>query len=195
MRSSKFLSVLAVLTVFLTLIGAAGISRAGKPTVGSICTQCHEQEDNVVRGTLVSVSEKFKSLHVAVGNLVWVINYGDDLKLTGVDSLKNVSKGKEISVIFSGDEKSPHGISLAVKPPAKIPDEKLISLKNMTELIALGPEKGGYLLYDSRPAPRYLEGHIPSAISLPQPAFDKLHEKLLPKNKEHLIIFYCGGIT
>lgn len=195
MRSRNFLSVLAVLTVFLTLIGTAGLSFAGKPTVGSICTQCHKPEDNVVRGTLVSASEKFKSLNVAVGSIVWVIKYEEDLKLTGVDKVKDIPKGKEIAVAFTGDEKSPQGISLAVKPPAKVPDEKLVSLEDMTKLVSLGPEKGGYLLYDSRPALRYFEGHIPFAISLPQPAFDKLHAAVLPKNKDQLIIFYCGGVT
>ena len=65
----------------------------------------------------------------------------------------------------------------------------------MEKLVALGPEKGKYFLFDSRPLPRFQEGFIPTAVNLPFPAFDKLADKLLPKDKNALIIFYCAGTT
>jgi rhodanese-related sulfurtransferase len=61
--------------------------------------------------------------------------------------------------------------------------------------VALGPEKGKYVLIDSRPPVRFDEGHIPSAKKMPFFAFDKLAEKVLPKDKEILQIYYCGGFT
>ena len=57
-----------------------------------------------------------------------------------------------------------------------------------------GPEKGKYLLVDARPAPRFMEGAIPTAVNIPFVAFDKMVDKL-PKDKSTLIIYYCGGVT
>ena len=184
----------AVLAV--VLLGTTGLSSAEKPTVLAPCKQCHQPENDVVRGTLVSVSEKFKTINVQVGQkLVWIINYGDDLKITGADKLLSIAKDKEIGIKFTGDEKKPYAVSLTVKPPAKVAPEKLVSVDEMVKLIAAGPEKGRYLLLDSRPKPRFNEGHIPHAVSLDNAKFDELREKALPKDKEVLLIFYCGGVT
>jgi rhodanese-related sulfurtransferase len=68
----------------------------------------------------------------------------------------------------------------------------LISTKEVEKLVAQGPEKGKYFLFDSRPLPRFQEGSIPTAVNLPFPAFDKLAGKL-PKEKDALVIFYCAG--
>lgn len=192
----KSLSILInVLAIFTTVIGTAGLSHAEKPTVAPSCKQCHPAEEKVIRGNLVSVTESFKTVQVAVGSLVWVVKYGDDLKLTGADKLAAIPKDKEIAVTYSGEEKTPYAVSLSVKQPAQVPEEKQIKIDKMQKLVEMGPEKGNYLLFDARPAPRYNEGHIPYAVSFPQPAFDKLKDKLLPKEKDKLIIFYCSGVT
>jgi hypothetical protein len=192
----KSLSILiTVLAIFTTVIGTAALSHAGKPTVAPSCKQCHPAEDKVIRGNLVSVTESFKTVQVAVGSLVWVVKYGVDLKLTGADKLAAIPKDKEIAVTYSGEEKTPYAVSLSVKPAAQVPEEKQIKIDKMQKLVEMGPEKGNYLLFDTRPAPRYNEGHIPYAVSFPQPAFDKLKDKLLPKEKDKLIIFYCAGVT
>jgi len=178
------------------LSGSAGLSFAEKPTVLAPCKQCHQPEKDMVRGTLVSVSEKFKTINVQVGQkLVWIINYGEDLKITGADKLLSIAKDKEIGIRFTGDEKKPYAVSLTVKPPAKVAPEKLVSLEEMKKLVDMGPEKGGYLLVDSRPKPRFNEGHILHAVSLDNVKFDELKDKILPKEKDKIIIFYCGGVT
>lgn len=180
----------------LVLLGNAGLSFAEKPTVLAPCKQCHQPEKDLVRGTLVSVSEKFKTINVQVGQkLVWIINYGEDLKVTGADKLLSIAKDKEIGIRFSGDEKKPYAVSLTVKPPAKVAPEKLVSIEEMIKLVSAGPEAGGYLLVDSRPVPRFNEGHIPHAVSLDNAKFDDQKEKILPKEKDNLIVFYCGGVT
>ncbi len=176
-------------------ISIAAPSYAAKPTTAAACKQCHQPADNVVRGNLFGISEKFKTVQVSVGSLIWVVKYGDDLKLAGADKLAAIPKEKEIAVTFTGGEKTPYAVSLAVKQPAKLPAEKLISADELTKLLALGPDKGKFVLIDSRPAPRYMEGHILHALSLPQPAFDKLKDTILPKDKDILTIFYCGGVT
>jgi len=194
---NRRLSVLMAVSVLaMVLIASAGTSCAEKPTVLKPCVQCHQPEKDLVRGTLVSVTEKFKTINVQVGQkLVWIITYGDDLKIAGADKLSAIPKDKEIGVRFTGDEKKPYAVSLTVKPPAKVAPEKLVSLEEMIKLVAEGPEKGNYLLVDSRPKPRYLEGHIPGAVSQPNDKFDELKDNVLPSAKDKLIIFYCGGVT
>lgn len=196
MKIRRILFVLAyLLSTVAFLSGTAGLSHAAKPTIGSPCKQCHKPQDNVVRGTLVGVSDQFKTVQVAVGSLVWVVKYGDDTSLKGAQNLRAIPKDKEIGVTFTGDEKTPYAVSVSVKPPATVPAEKLVSLEEMAALVKMGPKKGNYLLFDSRPAPKCTEGQLPYAISFPFDKFDKMKDSLLPKEKDRLIIFYCGGVT
>ncbi len=192
-KKFRFLSVL--LSFALMFIGLAQTVDAAKPTTGAACKQCHQPADDTVRGTFVSASEKFRTIQVAVGSLVWVIKYGDDLKLTGAAKLSDIPKDKEVGVRFTGGEKTPYAASLAVKPPAKVAPDKLVSLAEMTKLIEMGPEKGNYVLIDSRPPARYREGHLLYAVNLPLDKFDANKDKVLPKEKNKLLIFYCGGMT
>ena len=57
------------------------------------------------------------------------------------------------------------------------------------------PQPKGAMIIDSRPyKPKYANGHIPAAVSIPDSQFDKLTDKL-PQDKNTLLIFYCGGPT
>ena len=60
---------------------------------------------------------------------------------------------------------------------------------------AVVPQPEGVMIIDSRPyKPKYANGHIPTAVSIPDSQFDKLTGKL-PKDKAAVLIFYCGGPT
>lgn len=55
------------------------------------------------------------------------------------------------------------------------------------------PMQEDVMIIDSRPfKPKYVKGHIPMAVSIPDSKFDKLVH-MLPENKDALLIFYCGG--
>ena len=57
------------------------------------------------------------------------------------------------------------------------------------------PQPEGALIIDSRPyKPKYVNGHIPAAVSIPDSQFDKMTDKL-PQDKNTLLIFYCEGPT
>ncbi len=59
---------------------------------------------------------------------------------------------------------------------------------------AVVPKNDGVMLIDSRPAARkYDPGHIPTAVNIPDSAFDKLAPTLLPADKSMLLVFYCDG--
>ena len=79
-----------------------------------------------------------------------------------------------------------------VKLPAGVTEIKTAEL---AALIAKGPVDGKYCLIDARPAKIAAAAHIPTAISIPVNVLKEKGEKLLPCDKDKLIIFYCGGPT
>jgi 3-mercaptopyruvate sulfurtransferase SseA len=57
------------------------------------------------------------------------------------------------------------------------------------------PQPEGVMIIDSRPyMPKYANGHIPTAISIPDSKFDQMTDRL-PEDKNTLLIFYCEGPT
>jgi len=57
------------------------------------------------------------------------------------------------------------------------------------------PQPEGVMIIDSRPLrPKYVKGHIPTAVNIPDSQFEKMTDKL-PQDKNTLLIFYCGGPT
>lgn len=55
------------------------------------------------------------------------------------------------------------------------------------------PKPKGVMIIDSRPyKPKYVDGYIPTAVSIPASQFDKMTDKL-PEDKGALLVFYCGG--
>ncbi len=57
------------------------------------------------------------------------------------------------------------------------------------------PQTECVMIIDSRPyKPKYVNGHIPTAVSIPGSKFDKMKDQL-PKDKNAILIFYCGGPT
>jgi hypothetical protein len=185
----------------LALLLASGRAEAGKPNIMESCKICHTAADGVVRGKMVSVSPEFKSVSITVGPLVWIVKYGDDLKvkegdkISGAETLKTIPRDREIAIAFTGTEASPVATQVAVKQPYKVPAGQLATLEQVQELAAQGPEAGKYTLIDSRPGPMYAEGRIPGAISLPYAAFKEKAASLLPPDKGTLVIFYCAGET
>jgi rhodanese-related sulfurtransferase len=64
-----------------------------------------------------------------------------------------------------------------------------IGVETVKDLLTKGET---YLLVDSRPLVKFLEGSIPSAVSIPDSAFDK-KTGLLPVDKATQLVFFCGG--
>jgi hypothetical protein len=66
---------------------------------------------------------------------------------------------------------------------------------DLVQKYAVFPPPEGVLIVDSRPyKPKYVDGHIPTAVSMPFSQFDRMTDKL-PKDKKALLIFYCEGPT
>lgn len=182
---------------------AAPAAPAAKSTIAKICTNCHKAEPGAVRGHFDIVTFKAKTIQVKIDDAVEQFKFDEDEikvvngagKTGDGEFLKEnkVKKGHEVKVEYVEKDGVKTAVKLIEKPPVKISEEMLMKTADIEKLVALGPEKGKYFLFDSRPLPRFQEGYIPTAVNLPFPAFDKLAEKLLPKDKNALVIFYCAG--
>ena len=183
---------------------AAGVAAPqAKPTIAKLCANCHQAEPGNLRGNFDSVSYKTQSIQIKIDDATEILRFDKNtLQLANIptfadspsESLYSLKRGKEIHIAFTEKEGVKFATLVSAKTTIKVAPEKLITTADMEKLVAMGPEKGKYLLVDARPAPRFMEGAIPTAVNIPFAAFDKMTEKL-PKDKNALIIYYCAGVT
>lgn len=186
-----------MVSVFISsglLTGSPAFAKAEKPRILKPCVQCHTVDTNQLRGKLKSISRKAKTLQVFMGAATWQLNFDKSTDLDGAKAMNKIGKNKEILVSYTQNGDSLLATNIVVKQPASIPPKWIIGVKEMRKLVALGPKKGNYLLYDARPGKFFPEGHIAGAISNYDATFDK-NTRLLPKDKNKLVVFYCGGAT
>jgi rhodanese-related sulfurtransferase len=184
---------------------ATPTASSAKPTIAKQCALCHKAEPNAVRGYFDLVTFKGKTIQVKIDEAVELFKFDEDEikvvngagKTGDGEFLKDnlVKKGHEIKIEYTENNGVKTAVKLIEKPPVKVSDDMLFNTADVEKLVALGPEKGKYFLFDSRPLIRFQQGYIPTATNLPFPAFDKMAEKVLPKDKSSLIIFYCQGAT
>ncbi len=204
MKSQLFVGIALTalgLGVFAQSTPAPAQAPAAKPMQPAFCSNCHKPEAGRLGGYFESVAFKSTSMQIDIGTgaeivrfdpkTLKVVHAGEDKK---PEHLREVKRRHEALITFveKGGEK--WATSVTFKGPIKLAAEKLANYDMVAKLVAQGPEKGKYTLIDSRPLPRYMESHIPTAIHLPFIGFDKFVDRL-PKDKSQLVIFYCGGVT
>jgi hypothetical protein len=174
-----------------------------KPTIAKLCANCHQPQSGSLRGNFENVSYKTQSIQIKIDDTVEILTFDkNSLKITNIkpdpenpaEPLRSVKKGKEVRVEYTEKDGRKFATLVSAKPAIKVASDALMSTADMEKLVAQGPEKGKYLLIDARPAPRFMESAIPTAINIPFPAFEKNIDKL-PKDKNGLIVYYCGGVT
>lgn len=139
-------------------------------------------------GTVRSVSSKAKTISLDVDGAIELIKYTDV-----TSGIKNVQKGKEVVVRYI--TQGANNIALAVdKDLVPLPEGVAdIRPEELAALVVSG-NTGSYLLIDARPVKNYEDGHISTAVSIPLTVLKEKGRELLPADKNHLIVFYCGGI-
>jgi len=175
---------------------------APRPASAKICTTCHTTAPDNLRGHFDNFAPKSSSFQLKIDERMEVLRFDKaTVKVitpepaADVDAaFKGIAKGHEVRVQFTEKDGVKTATIVAVKPPVKLAANETITLDEVQKLVAMGPEKGKYFLFDSRPAPRFMEGAIPTAVNLPFPAFDRQVDKL-PADKNALVIFYCSGKT
>jgi len=181
---------------------AAAPAAAKPPPQPAMCSACHKLEPNQVGGYFESAAFKSLSMQIDVGAAAPQILRFDPKSLKVIDAgvdktpehLREVKKRHEVQVTFVEKDGVKVASEVRFKGPAKIDPANLIDYAGVAKLVAEGPAKTPYTLIDSRPLLRFQEGAIPSAIHLPFIGFDKFVDRL-PKDKDQLVVFYCGGIT
>ncbi|WP_024954433.1 rhodanese-like domain-containing protein [Sulfurospirillum arcachonense] len=120
-----------------------------------------------------------------------------------VGQLDKVAKDKEIIVYCGGWNcgKSPKVAGMLKKKGFKNvklyqagePEwKKMTYVEVGTPVVAAAYKKGSAVLIDARPYKKYLGATIPSAVSIPDTAMDKLAGRF-PADKTTPIITFCGG--
>ena len=165
------------------------------PIVQNNCMKCHQnfgKMENVIAGNMSGKSMEANSIQMKINNRLEMIKFTPETKISNVPDMNSLKGGMAMRVHYEIKGSDRVAKKIVVKPKIKVPPEQLINVKELTELINMGPEKGAYTLVDSRPTPGYLKGHIPTAISIPFPKMKQMLEKL-PEEKDRLVIFYCQG--
>lgn len=188
MQKLKFIKTLPVaLTLALFLIGPAcspmNVKKADKATEAKMT-------ENVFKGKILGVSKKAKTISIEVGKKTEMVKFSDTTK-----GMEFAQKGEAAIIKFSG--KGSDKIATVIKPKlAKLPEGvKEMQPDELVKLVAMGLKKGNYFLVDSRPAKRFAEGSIPTAVSIPVSSMKEKGKDLLPPEKDKLLIFFCGGPT
>ncbi len=161
------------------------------------CLKCHEydKQDNILAGKLKNVSRKAKTIALEIGKDLEVVHYDDATKLENAPTFKKIPMGESVRILYFKKDGKAYAKEVVVKKGIEVPKDELISAEELAKLVAQGPEKGKYALLDSRPGTNYDQGHIPTAKKMPFFMFDKLKDKVLPKDKSVLQVYYCGGFT
>jgi len=181
---------------------AAPAAPQAKPTMAKVCANCHQPQPGNLRANFDSVAYKTQSIQVKIDEATEILRFNETTKLENIQApadtpdqpLRALKKGKEVRIEYTEKDGKKFATLISAKKPITVAPEKIIKTEDLEKLIALGPEKGKYLLVDARPLLRFQEGYIPTAINIPFPAFDKNKGKLPPDNAT-LIVYYCAGVT
>lgn len=149
------------------------------------------QDANTLTGKIVGKSNKAKTISIEVGKegqaKTMMVKFDD--RTTG---LEFATEGEGAIITFEklGSERR----AREIKPKlAKLP-EGITEIKT-AEMQELLTGKGEFLLIDSRPEKRYAQSHLPGAVSITVEQMEAGAASLLPKEKDRLLVFYCGGYT
>jgi len=150
-----------------------------------------QQTKNVYKGPVVGKSNKAQTISIQVGK-------GDAAK-TMMVRFDDQTKGMEFAkkgeaAIITWEQRGNEKFATVIKPKlAKLPDG--VTEIKVEELHGLLEGDTPLTLVDARPLMRYDQGHIPGAISIPVPKLKEKKAEVLPKDKDKLLVFYCGGPT
>ena len=143
-----------------------------------------------VKGKIQSISQKARTIQLldVKTKKVECILFGEKTRFINAKSIKEFIVNDVVLVDYE-----PGQTAASIKRVlVELPPEKIIKTEEIAKLLE-GPPTG-YMLIDARPEKAYNAGHLPTAIVIPT---KQMKEKmnLLPKDKNRLLIFYCGGPT
>ncbi len=183
----------ALAGVFLGLILLAGPAAAeeSKVPMAKLCGSCHTPEPGVMMGFLDNVALKAKTIQMDFMDHKEVVKFTDDTTLKYVNSFEDLRNYRTKGFQVNYEERDGAKIATEIIRfdilRAISDDEKL----DKAEFLRLRTNPN-VKIYDVRPLPVFKAGHIPGAMPMPAPAFDKF-VKYLPTDKTTPIVFYGVG--
>lgn len=165
--------------------GATTASQEAKPAVAE------KKDPFVLKGPVAGRSNKAKTISITVGQgaaaKTMMVRFDDN-----TEGLEYAKKGE--AAIIRWEQRGEDKFATVIEPKlAKLP-EGVTEIKT-EELYKMLQDHVPMILADARPAMRYNQGHLPGAVSIPVPMLKEQKEAVLPKDKDALIVFYCGGYT
>jgi len=192
MRKNRLLKFVPLL-VFTAFLVSGPVGSLNAAHAADAAPAAAAQNQNVYKGKIVGKSNKAKSISIEVKGNTEMLKFDDNT--TG---LEHAEQGEAAIIEFTmkGNDK----VATVIKPklaelPAGVTE---ISLEEMAKLINAGQSESNYFLADARPAGRYHEGHVPTAVSVPVDKMKQTDTAYLPadaKLKNTMMVFYCGGPT
>ena len=180
-----------VLMLALIMSGCAQQTATTSTTQEAEMEVVEKQDPFLYKGPVEGRSNKAKTISITVGQ-------GDAAKTMMVrfddqtEGLEYAKKGE--AAIIRWEQRGEDKYATVIKPKlAKLPEG--ISEIQTEELYKMVQDHVTMVLADSRPGMRYSQGHLPGAVSIPVPLLKEQKEAVLPKDKNALIVFYCGGYT
>ncbi len=163
-------------------------AKAVKPAVEA---KANQSKGPVYKGKVVGKSNKAKSISIVVGKgekaKTIMVKFDGDTK-----GVEHASKGHASIIFYEMRDGQPW--ATVIKPKlAKLP--KGVTEIKTAELKGLIDAKTDFTLVDARPGKRYAAGHMSGAVSIGTKAYKKVATSVLPKDKNELLVMYCGGPT
>ncbi|MBE0583170.1 MAG: rhodanese-like domain-containing protein [Desulfofustis sp.] len=154
-------------------------------------TQTDKQSSAVYTGSIVGKSNKAQTVSIEVGKGADVQTHmlKFDEATTG---LEHAEPGE--AAIITWEVRGDDQFALDIKPKLATLPEGVTEI-GADELNQLIENNTPMVLADARPETRYNQAHLPGAINIPVPLLSEKKEAVLPKDKDTLLIFYCGGYT
>lgn len=171
-----------------------------KPIIDKKCQFCHpsyKRKTNILACDLEGHSRKARLILVGITigskREMKLVRYEKGVRIDNFkDGIENLEGHLHLLINYKKVGEDLVATRIVVKTEVYMPEDSLISTKEVERLVAMGPEKGNYTLAASHGKATFDELHIPTAISIPVFKTAKLKHKL-PKDKEQLLILYCDG--
>ena len=128
-----------------------------------------------------------KTFRLKTKKKVFLINYSDKTEFENCKGPAGLRPPTKVKVVVN-DKMVAQKIHVLL---VKLPKEMIISTDELSDLMDSGKK---FFIGDARPKKKYNIGHIKGSKLTP-PSLLKKDISILPKDKNTLLVFYCGGTS
>jgi len=169
---------ISLAAVVCLLAGGGPAAAADADLNAPICAKCHEEESNKMMGFLKDVSFKAGTILMDLLTHKEVVRFDEDTRIKNLDSLEEMRKyrGKGFRIYFAEEDGGKHAVHITRFDILQLVDESdRLDRQAVQDLLASGAK---VTLVDVRPPKFFQAGHIPGAVNVPAPAFEKFKGNL-----------------